>query len=244
MNLSSSDPSALMPVLGRGSPQGVNRLEGREEFLKILVAQMRYQDPLNPLSGTDFTAQLAQFSSLDELRNISQRLQESVDADLLMARAVNNTMAASLIGKSVRALSDKVIFSGSDPARLTVYLPQAASSLNVEILSDTGQVLRTLTFPNPASGDLEINWDGRNQQGILLPPGEYSIRLNARGFGGETIEAIPIYQGKILAVRFEEGNPVLVVADRTIPFGSVFEISDSQDNPNLISRIIRSVGLR
>lgn len=243
MSPSTGSIDASFPVVGVGSSQGGGRLEGRDEFLKLLVAQMRYQDPLNPLSGTDFTAQLAQFSSLDELRNISQRLQESIETDLLMARAVNNTMAASLIGKRVRAMVDFVHFDGKNETSLVVNVPQSVSSLTVEILTDTGQILKTFQSYNLSPGDHRFSWNGRDNRGNVVPPGNYTLRVKATGMNGEGVSALPIFEGVIGGVRFIEGNPVLICGDQAIPFGSVLEISEDRGGEGLITRVLRSVGI-
>ncbi|NIS39011.1 flagellar hook capping protein, partial [Candidatus Saccharibacteria bacterium] len=79
------------------------RILGKDDFLKMLVTQLNYQDPLNPMESTDFSAQLAQFSSLEQLSNIDETLQASLEANYLLATSINNTMAATIIGKQVRA---------------------------------------------------------------------------------------------------------------------------------------------
>ncbi|MBU8911758.1 MAG: flagellar hook assembly protein FlgD, partial [Desulfobacterales bacterium] len=70
---------------------------GKDDFLKMMIAQLQHQDPLNPLDGTDFTAQLAQFSSLEQLSNMNTQL-ETLG---LYQSSLNNAQSISLIGKEI-----------------------------------------------------------------------------------------------------------------------------------------------
>lgn len=71
---------------------------GKDDFLKLLVTQIRNQDPLKPMEGTEFTAQLAQFSSLEQLSNMSK----GIDDLLLFQGSLQNTLTTDLIGKQVK----------------------------------------------------------------------------------------------------------------------------------------------
>ncbi|MGA9120044.1 MAG: flagellar hook capping FlgD N-terminal domain-containing protein, partial [Bacteroidota bacterium] len=79
---------------------------GKDDFLKLLVTQLQNQDPLNPLQGTEFVAQLAQFSSLEQLTNINSSLEQNIQSNQLMTQSIGNSLAATLVGKDVRASSN------------------------------------------------------------------------------------------------------------------------------------------
>ncbi len=76
-----------------------NRGLSKDDFLRLFITQLRFQDPLNPLDSTGMTAQLAQFSSLEELQNLGNQMHDL----LLFQNSLQNTMAISLIGKKVAA---------------------------------------------------------------------------------------------------------------------------------------------
>ena len=217
-------------VAGAGEVQRLSASSEQDDFLKLLVAQMRYQDPLNPLEGTDFTANLAQFRSLEQLQNIGSKLDQSVEADLLLARSINNTMAATLIGKTVRAVSDKVALGERGPVDINFELADRASQVTVEILSAGGEVLRTITAESLDAGFGSVAWDGRDRNGQRLPAGEYQVRISAVAPGGASVTVQPLTVGVVSGVRFIDGNPVLIVDGREIQFGSVLEILDEQDD--------------
>ncbi len=85
---------------------------GKEDFLRLLTVQLRYQDPMNPMENTDFIAQMAQFSSLEQLQNMNQSLDRSVGSDERMHTAVTNNMVTALVGKTVEVPTDEISYEG------------------------------------------------------------------------------------------------------------------------------------
>jgi len=223
------ESSTPINLVGSGESTASNQIGSRDDFLRLLVAQMRFQDPLNPLEGSEFTAQLAQFSSLEQLQNIGSQLDQSVDADLLLARSINNTMAATLIGKSVRAADNQVAWQ-KDPVQIDFQLDSAAGGVVVEITTEQGEVVRTLTASNLQAGVNSIIWDGRDSRGNRAPEGNYRVRITATAPGSDqAVDVQPLVIGKVTGVKFIDGNPVLIVNGREIAFGSVLEILDPTD---------------
>lgn len=224
-------------IIGTGDAAQLNEPTEREEFLELLVAQMKYQDPLNPLDGTDFTAQMAQFSSLEQLQNINSKLDSGVEADMLLARSINNTLATTLVGKEIRAVDDAVTYDGSSDVTLNFSLAGNTSSVEIEVMNADGELLRTITASGLKQGDRSVVWNGNDSKGNNVPAGEYYFSVSASTATGATVEANPLALGRVDAVRFIDGNPVLVVGGREISFGSVLEIldgdSDSESSPEL-----------
>ena len=217
----------ITPIVGAesGSIGGVASSSMKDDFLKLLIAQMRYQDPLSPLEGTEFSSQLAQFSSLEQLTNIGGKLDESVEADMLLARSINNTLATTLIGKTVRAVDDQVEFDGETPVTVNYNLSARAGQLMAEIVDENGITVRTIIVPNVSDGDGSLVWDGRDGSGNRMAAGTYHLQLSATAPDGTTdVSALPIVLGRVDGVRFVNGNPVLLIGDREIAFGSVLEI--------------------
>ncbi|MDA8239508.1 MAG: hypothetical protein M0Z67_03945 [Nitrospiraceae bacterium] len=83
---------------GTSQTSGISQTLGKEDFLKLFTEQLKYQDPLNPLDSTQFTAQLAQFSSLEQLVNVNTGLQQMTQAQNTM----NGAVSAALIGRHVK----------------------------------------------------------------------------------------------------------------------------------------------
>ncbi len=220
----------------------------KDMFLELLVAQMRYQDPLNPIEGTDFTAQLAQFSSLEQLRNMSTSLDASMQADMLLARSINNTLATTIVGKSVKAVCDEVQYDGENPAVVNFDLSDRAADVTVEIIGADGRKLRTISESGLDAGSGSIQWDGCDNGGNKVPAGTYHVEISATSPEGNPVAVQPLLLGHVDSVRFIDGNPVMVVDGREIPFGSVLEIyeteadDDGDDGGNWFMQLIRLVG--
>ena len=117
MNIDTSAPLVPTPSLteAAGSPN-----LGKEEFLKLLVAQLKNQDPMNPTRPEEMASQLAQFSSLEQLINVNALLTEQTASNSVMALAINNSAAVEVLGKEVMALGDTVRVTGTGSDTVTV----------------------------------------------------------------------------------------------------------------------------
>lgn len=229
-----------LPVFGNKDAVLKAPATDKQDFLNLLVAQMKYQDPMNPLEGSEFAAQLAQFSSVEELRNIGSKMDNQAEANLMLAQSVNNTMATTLIGKSVRAADNMVIVNSGDQVEINYNLAGLASPVNITIVSEDGVTIRNIQLPNGGKGDNKTEWDGRDGRGNRVPPGNYFVEIEAKAPGGAPVQAMPLTIGRIGGVRFENGNPVLLLNGRTIPFGSVLEILEGSTggNTSLLGRLM------
>nr|MBL0716726.1 hypothetical protein [Desulfobacterales bacterium] len=123
--------TGLENVSGAGSNFAATRSNemGKDAFLELLVTQMQYQDPLNPMDSTAFTAQLAQFSSLEQLNNVNENLEYSQ----LYQSSINNSQAVSFIGKDIRAIGDTISVNNGIPGSLSFKLTEQADDVLVNI---------------------------------------------------------------------------------------------------------------
>lgn len=204
------------------SPDATKEMQmGRQEFLKLLLTQMKNQDPLNPMKGQEFATHLAQFSSVEQLMNINKTLTDREDTTQQLAKSLNNSTAAGLIGKTVRATGDTVQFSGQTDLDIPFTLDQQAEKVTVKITDETGKTVRTLEQNNVSSGDQTVSWDGRDDDGNQLPDGTYQISVEASDSSGDSVNATTYLQGPVERVRFGEDSIELMVNGRTIALDQV-----------------------
>src|SRR5262249_42742779 len=147
---------------------------GKDQFLELLVTQLQHQDPLSPQDNTQFVAQLAQFSSLEQLQGLGNQM-SSLN---LLTSSLNNAQAVDLVGRNVVFQSNDM--SVNDPAHapsMAVELPSGSVSGSVEIRDAQGSVVRTLSVP-AGEGRQSIAWDGKDEHGNLVPPGAYHIAVS------------------------------------------------------------------
>jgi flagellar basal-body rod modification protein FlgD len=200
---------------------------GRDEFLKLLTVQMKSQNPMKPTENAEFAAQLAQFSSLEQLTNMNTALKSSLDSNLLLAQSINNTMAANFIGKTVKASTNQMQLSGGQ-ATFGYDLFANAESVKVTIRDRNGAVVKTMeaSTDKRRQGENLFEWDGKDNGGIQLRDGTYTFSVEAKSANGDNLSADPLALGKITGVRFKADGAVLVLNNLEVPLGSVTEINE------------------
>lgn len=201
----------------------------RADFLKMLTAQLRSQDPLNPMSNEDFVSQLATFSSLQELQGMGATLDQSLQANLLLGQLFNNTMATSLIGKVVRAQADSVEVGSSGTANLSYKLSGNATDITVEITNSDGKVIRTLTVPAQAAGEHQVQWDGLDSNGKHVAAGTYTFAVTAKDATGQTVDVSTYFEGSVSELRYVDGQVVLLVGGREVSLSDILLIREADD---------------
>lgn len=197
---------------------------GKEEFLRLLVAQLQNQDPLSPMESQQFASELAQFSSLEQLVNIDGKLEESIGTNVVLTQAINNTLAANLLGNEATLLGNSLQVGRSGDVDVHFRLQGMADDVEVRILDEAGNVVRTLTAKAMAGGNQSLSWDGEDARGKRVPAGTYHFEVSATDGGGNPVGLIPLMVGTISSVRYESGSAVLVVNGQDMPFSQVLSI--------------------
>jgi flagellar basal-body rod modification protein FlgD len=184
----------------------VNEMVKKEDFLRLFVTQLRYQNPLNPLDGAAFTAQLAEFSSLEQLVNMNQRM----DNLLNYQDSLNNALATGLIGRYVSYRDDIVSYSGQ-PVEIRFTLQGPSSDTVLRIYSTDGQMVREINL-GPLSGTQTYTWDGLDSSGQQVPEGSYRVEVVATDANGQPVEVIQSTTARVTGVEFSpEGVTYLVL---------------------------------
>lgn len=193
----------------------------KEAFLKLLVAQLSHQDPLKPMEGTEFVAQLAQFASVEQSMQQTQAL-----GDLGTAVAgVSRQQATALIGRTVTAKGGKASFDGTAPVSLSATLGGAAKDVKVSILDASGKPVRTIDLGPRGAGNVAMNWDGRDDAGNLLPAGSYSVQVHAVDEAGKPVSADQQISGTVTKISFAKGYAEVQLTDgTTVPLSQLVEV--------------------
>lgn len=206
-------------------------------FLKLLVAQLQHQDPLNPMDDTAFVSQLAQFTQLETLNNISSSMDTVIDG---MSRQ-ENLGAANFLGKHVESYGDQVsVDAGGNRTELYYYLNEDIVGGQVNIMhGTTGEIVRTITLgAKTAGGPYPLGWDGLDYQGNKAPEGVYLIGMSAINADDTAVMIASQVSGKVDRVFYEEGTQYLGLEDgRVINLGYVTAIrepmaSDMAETPD------------
>ncbi len=195
----------------------------QQDFLQLLITQMKHQDPMEPQDSQQFAAQLAQFTQLEELQKLNSTSSQGVETNLMLAQTINNTMAATMVGKEVKAIGNKVVLEhGVDP-QISFQTGAFADDVEITIRDAAGQVVDTIGMQSVSKGDHTITWDGEGHNGTL-PPGDYTFSLTASNVAGDEIATDTITMGLIEAVRYGKSGAIFVVNGDEIPFSMVMEL--------------------
>jgi flagellar basal-body rod modification protein FlgD len=202
-----------------------NNVVDKDGFLKLLIAQMRNQDPLSPMDNTQFLSQMAQFSTLEQLQNMNGNLASALQWDLLFNQTINNTMATSLIGREVEALGSGVSLGPSGDTAIRYELGGFAKDVTFEVVDAAGDVVYREVRTAQDSGAYRWEWDGRNDRGTRMPAGDYQIRISAVDTEGTKVPVTSYRVGIVEGVVYEDGAAYLVVDGQRLALGDVQRIS-------------------
>jgi flagellar basal-body rod modification protein FlgD len=199
-------PSAAAQEHQLSQQLGAGKNVDKTAFLKLLVAQMRNQDPLKPMDNTEFVTQLAQFSNLEQVMGINSRL----DTLTVQGQGLANTEVASLVGKTVTVNGTTIGLDGSGGGvsyGFTLDAPSAATK--VSISDANGNVVRTLDVGARPAGFSRLAWDGKNASGGVQPAGAYKVTVQAAAANGAPLAVTQNGTGRVKAVSFNKGYPEL-----------------------------------
>lgn len=192
----------------------------KDDFMKLFIAQLQYQDPLKPQDPSAMLDQLSQLSLVEQSYNSNTALNNLLSAQ-------NNSMAVtsvSFIGKDVKANGNAVSFDGSTATSLQYHLPVPASTTTVTISDASGHIVRTVQPGGAPAGDASVTWDGRDNNGALLPAGAYSFAVSATSASGTAVGATTYTTGRIDGVNIANGTPVLTIGAANVLLTDVISV--------------------
>jgi flagellar basal-body rod modification protein FlgD len=206
------------------SPPPPRRELGKDAFLRLLTVQLKNQDPLEPIKNEAFVAQLAQFSSLEQLQNINTTLSAGnaggATREGATLAAVGNNTAVSLIGKQVEVVKDTVDLAPSGSAQITYNLEGSADRMTADITDSAGRRVRTLTL-HPSGLQGLMMWDGKSDDGVRVSPGAYRVALTAQA-GSQPVKASSVALQEVTGVRTRDSaEPLLLFGGGSAPLSSV-----------------------
>lgn len=195
----------------------------KDDFLKLFVTQMQNQDPLNPQDSSEFVAQLAQLTQVEQSYNTNTNLQSLLTA----ADNAAGMMSASFIGKEALAQSDQLRLAEGGTASIGFRLSHAAEGVEFTITDSTGRVVRTIEEGQSEAGDFSVTWDGRDGAGNTLAAGVYEFKVTGINADGSTFEGTPLSSGKVEGVRLDGDTPVFMVNGFEIKAADLLSVKGS-----------------
>lgn len=187
---------------------GSNATMGQADFLALMTAQMKNQDPFDPVDNTQMVAQMAQFSSLAGISEMNTTLQ-AIAAKL---GATSTTDLVSWVGRTVLTEGSTAWPRTDGSLGGVIELGGDAADVNVVIEGPNGEILRNVALGGAAKGQFEFEWDGKTDTGEPAGDGPFRIRVAAQDANGAAVAAKPLVWAPVTAVAMgADGNPVLTL---------------------------------
>lgn len=193
---------------------------GKEDFLNLLVAQLANQNPLDPMGDQEFIAQLAQFSSLEQLRNVD----DSIKQMLTLQESSINALSLGLIGREAKVQSNVVDTSYMDESVKFEFFVPEETNLNIQIFDENGTVVYQ-TQVQEVQGWTTVEWDGTDFDGNKVPDGKYKIEATSSVDSSGEHQVFPAYvTGTVLGVDFSSGSAVVNVDGIFVDMSRIVEV--------------------
>ncbi|MBU6375382.1 MAG: flagellar hook assembly protein FlgD [Bdellovibrionales bacterium] len=194
-------------------PREVKKTLGKDDFLRLMITQMKFQDPSKPFEMEKMGAEMAQLSSMEQLQNLNQTMKALVNRDQPMERMAMTGM----IGKLVSVDRQRFPHTEGESNVLKFNLPQDASKLSVTILDQTGTPILEKELGPQKKGEGIFSWDGLKANTIAAKSGNYTYKVTALDSGGQEIKMSQAGNARVVGVSFEGQKPVLLVGDSANP---------------------------
>ncbi|WP_068586268.1 flagellar hook assembly protein FlgD, partial [Pseudomonas sp. BIOMIG1BDMA] len=189
---------------------------GKDAFLKLLVTQLKNQNPLNPQENSAFVAQLAQFSTLEGITTLN----ESVNSIAGNYKSSQALQASSLVGRSVIVQSGTTQVDTTKSMTGSVMIPASVNSVTLTITDKDGNTVKTIDMGSQKAGNASFVWDGTKTDGTKAAPGNYSFKASTTidGKGTALVTYLPATVNSV-TISQTGGELMLNLAGMSNPIG-------------------------
>jgi len=212
-----STPTTAAPSTTNDQAQ-VDKLQ----FLKLLTTQLQYQDPLNPMDNTQFTAQLAQFSSLEQLTDLNKGMTSLITAQAGMA----NLQALSYLGHQVAAPTDHLTLAESGDTPFQIQLPDGADDVVVTVRDASGGVIAANHLGPLPPGLHTAAWDGQTKDAARAAAGDYAVEVGAIDVDGNPVAAQLFGNQQVTGIDLSSTEPAVLTPTGSVPLSQVVQLSE------------------
>ncbi len=180
---------------------------GKQDFLNLLMTQMANQDPMDPMDSEGMMKQLASLGTVEQLQNLNSQTAKMMEVQQHIARST----AGSMLGKDVEVGAREIPLKNGNTIPVNYKLDGSADRVMLLVHDSTGEMIREINLESRAKGSHEFAWDGRDNDGDLMPNGNYSYNVFARTDGGEEVGVTVTKSGQVSMISFEGNDPLLKV---------------------------------
>jgi len=224
-------------------PRQVKKQLDKDDFMKIMITEMKHQDPTKPMDSDKMATQMAQITSVEQMKNVGQAVEKLAEK----SNAADRLAMSTMIGKTVTVDKGRFNHLKGTVAPVSFDLPEAAQKVKLTVLDEHGEVMTTRELEPQPAGANTYNWDGTLDNTTQAKSGSYTVRIEAENAKGAKIKINPITQENIIGVSFEGGEANFLVGDikdpQRVGFKSVIRIeADARAKNGIMNRAVDRKG--
>ena len=190
-------------------PREIKKTLGKDDFLRIMITQMKNQDPTKPFNADQMAQQMAQYTSVEQLQNVNQNLTKMQNQNQPLERMAMTNM----IGKVVTVDRERFPHTEGSHESLAFALPKNSKSVKVAIISEKGETVLEKDVGALKAGENAFTWDGVGSNTVAAKTGNYMIRVEAKDEKGMAMQTNPQTTARVVGVSFEGPEAVFLVGD-------------------------------
>jgi len=192
---------------------------GKDDFMKLMLIELQYQDPTDPMDTDKILSQTSELASLEAADNTNKAL-ENLSKSLASSQQYS---VISAIGKTASLGSNSIQHTKGESSTFEMYFPTDVESGTVTISDSQGNVVKTIDLAQNAKGVYSFDWDGTDNDGNIVEDGIYQITSSYYDTNGDPRQtAVGSYP--VESVRFDNGKALVKLGSNYIPLEQVVEI--------------------
>jgi flagellar basal-body rod modification protein FlgD len=211
----------------------IKKTLGKDDFLKIMITQMKNQDPTKPFNADEMAAQMAQYASVEQLQNVNQNLGK-MQTD---HQASDRMALTNMIGKTITVDRERFPHTEGVTESLGYSLTKNASEVKISVVNEAGETVFEKDIGAQKAGEQTYGWDGIKTNTLPAKTGGYTFKITAKDERGAALPTNPKTQGKVIGVSFEGSEPMLLIGDahqqQKVTMKNVIQVDD-MDEPKQI----------
>lgn len=191
----------------------VKKTLDKDDFMRIMITEMKHQDPTKPMDSDRMVAQMSQLTSVEQMKNMGASLDRLVEKN----NASDRLAMSAMIGKAVTVDKGKFVHSKGSFSGLNYSLPEDADKLKITVLDEQGEEVFAKELEPQKRGSQVFNWDGLGSNGVQVKSGNYTVRVDAENKKGSKIKIEPISQENVVGVSFDGKESYFLVGNPKQP---------------------------